>query len=217
MPVVVATLLAEAGPEHEVLAAKTGSLEAELRRSRHEAAQLDLVRVANEDELAELRGKVGELGGRCAEQAASMRQSAGLALSYTDLQQAHQQALSEAAAWHAKLDAAHADAEGKRAEQLALLERLLAGLRECRLELRLPPSTAFGGFLCRRVRVGLIVPCPSLGKHLFPCRCSSFCEYLCAVCSVARLARCLLERAMLARRARELTERRFLGHRSRTA
>ena len=119
----------KAAAERAELERLANSLDAQLRKARHEAGQLNLVRAANEDELKELREKLKETSAKCAEQAALLSGSQGLSLSLDELKEQHALAVANADDLTAKLQEAETDAAKQRAEAQALLERLLAEQR----------------------------------------------------------------------------------------
>ena len=105
------------------------SVEAQLRHARHEAGQLQLLRVAHEDELKALRERLSELTGKIGDQASQLGGAAGLAGMYELLQKDYQASTEKLAEAETKLEEQEADALKKRDEATALLERLLAEQR----------------------------------------------------------------------------------------
>lgn len=85
------------------------SLEAQLRHSRHEAGQLQLLRVANEDELRALKDRLAELTGKVGDQMSSLTSAAGLAGMYELLQKDHASTVEALALAESKLTMPHTE------------------------------------------------------------------------------------------------------------
>ena len=105
------------------------SLEAQLRRARHEAHQIGLVKVAQEDELKALRDKLAEMGGAMGDGASVKAKFDQVQRAFEEERERHREA-SEAAkeAERLRLESEE-DAERQRTESQKLLERLLAEQR----------------------------------------------------------------------------------------
>ena len=105
------------------------SLEAQLRRARHERHQLDLVRVAHEDELRALHEKLKELSGWASEQGVGAASHGEMQRRYNEMQLQHAEALASVKEAEQLRLEAEEDAERQREENRRLLERLLADQR----------------------------------------------------------------------------------------
>jgi len=115
----------KANKAEELIKMEAKSLEVQLRHSRFEAGQLDILRVAHEDELRALKDKVGRLVATGKEQAATIDEHRGLADELAALHKLHTLKVEEAAASDRERAAAEEAIMTQRAEQTALIQRLL--------------------------------------------------------------------------------------------
>ena len=88
----------KANKAEELIKMEAKSLEVQLRHSRFEAGQLDILRVAHEDELRALKDKVGRLVATGKEQAATIDEHRGLADELAALHKLHTLKV-----WHMRL------------------------------------------------------------------------------------------------------------------
>jgi len=115
--------------EMKRLEREANSLEAQVRRARYEAGQLDLLRVAHEDEIRALKERNKDLSDECKTNEAELAAAAEMRLKYNAVVQAMERAKEAAATAERLRLEAEEDALEHRLNSQALLERLLAEQR----------------------------------------------------------------------------------------
>jgi len=115
--------------ELESLANESKSLEVQLRQARFEATQLEMVRVARDDENLALRTRVREQNDEISAKAEELRVAAGLATENAELKRQLAEARGEVDEFGNGLRSAESDLQSQRQKNKALLEKLLAEQR----------------------------------------------------------------------------------------
>jgi hypothetical protein len=114
------------------LAKNSASLEATVRQLRFANGQMDMVRLANEDELAALRSEVTELQATSAMLDASLRDLAAIKKEHEIVKLQASAAIEAEAEVRKQLEAAEADVERHQTADKELLEQLLTEQRKVR-------------------------------------------------------------------------------------
>ena len=127
---------------------ETNSLEAQLRRTRHEAAQLELQKTAHIDEIKALRERTRELAEECNANEVELVAAAGMRLKFDSLVEAVERAQAASEEAERLRQESEEDALAQRRAAQQLLERLLAEQRstfdEEREQLRMVNSQGKG-------------------------------------------------------------------------
>jgi hypothetical protein len=106
------------------------TIEGQLRKMRFEMGQLDMVRVAREDELRALKEKVRTQEKELASKTAALTATAQLAKEHEELKERYRQSKAAMSAAEKGRRAAESDATRQNASNRELLERLLAEQRK---------------------------------------------------------------------------------------
>jgi len=105
------------------------SLEAQLRRSRHESSQLEMLRAAHVDEIHALKERVATLADEMRDKDSGLSEALALRKEHAEVKAALEAARTQAATAERLHAEAEADSESQRKANQELLERLLAEQR----------------------------------------------------------------------------------------
>jgi len=115
--------------ELKALEVASKSLEAQLRRSRHESSQLEMLRAAHVDEIHALKERVATLADEMRDKDSGLGEALALRKEHAEVTAALEAARTQAATAERLHAEAEADLESQRTANQELLERLLAEQR----------------------------------------------------------------------------------------